>query len=105
MFIRLRDAVLLGSAHQVVAQANCSQGSSSVDLTWHAPNATNMNSLAYAVNGTGIDGFIFNSSTTPASTSYSTYNWCNMPHVRRQEYQRAPQGYTLEYVELVSCAS
>ena len=103
MAVRLRNALFTGSlAHQVAAQSNCSQPSVSVDLTWHAPNATNINNLAYVVNGTGVNGAIFNSSITPVSTSYSTYNWCNMPHVRRQEYPRAPQDYTLEYVEIVS---
>lgn len=71
-----------------------------VDLSWHAPNATQVNSLASAINGTGAYGFIFNSSITPGN--YKNYNWCNMPHVRPQEYPRAPKGYELEYVELVS---
>ncbi|KAI4127496.1 MAG: hypothetical protein LQ347_004573 [Umbilicaria vellea] len=70
----------------------------SVDLSWHAPNATQVNSLASAINGTGVYGFIFNSSVTPGN--YKNYNWCNMPHVRPQEYPKAPKGYELEYVEL-----
>ncbi|OAP58129.1 hypothetical protein AYL99_07219 [Fonsecaea erecta] len=103
MFVRLRDVLLFGTvAHRVVAQANCSSPSTtSVDLTWHPPNATNVNNLTFVVNGTGINGFIFNSSITPASVTYSTYNWCNMPHTRRQEYPRVDQGYTLEYVEII----
>lgn len=74
-----------------------------VDLNWHAPNATQVNSLASAINGTGVYGFIFNSSVTMGD--YGNYNWCNMPHVRPQEYQRAPKGYELEYVELVRANS
>ena len=102
MIIRLRDALLVGSlTDHAVAQSKCTQSSSPVDLTWHPPNATNINNLGYVVNGSGINGFIFNSSITPASASYSTYNWCNMPHVRAKEYPRAPQEYTLEYVEVV----
>jgi hypothetical protein len=102
MVQRLRDVLLMGSVtYQVVAQPNCSQSSVPVDLTWHPPNDTNINNLEYVVNGTGIDGFIFNSSTTPASTSYSTYNWCNMPHVRAKEYPLVSAEYTLEYVEIV----
>jgi 2-phosphoxylose phosphatase len=101
MVIRLSDALLWGAAvTRVAAQSNCSTPTS-VDLTWHAPNATDINNLAFVVNGTGIDGFIFNSSITPATTSYSTYNWCNMPHVRRQEYPTAASGYKLKYVELI----
>lgn len=71
-----------------------------VDISWHAPNATQVSNLGNAINGTGVYGFIFNSSVTPGD--YKTYNWCNMPHVRPQEYPRAPEGYELEYVELVS---
>ncbi|KIV80314.1 hypothetical protein PV11_07825 [Exophiala sideris] len=98
MVIRIRNALFLGSvAHQVAAQ--CSQ-TSSVDLTWHAPNQTNINNLSFVVNGTGSEG-VYNTSATPATTAYSTYNWCNMPHVRRQEYHAAPSGYNLVYVELV----
>jgi hypothetical protein len=80
--------------------AQCST-SASVDLSWHAPNATVVNNLTAVVNGTGISDYIFNSSTIPAGVPYSTYNWCNMPHVRAQEYPPAPSGYKLEYVELV----
>ena len=102
MVVRLRDVLLAGSiAHSTLAQANCSQPASAVDLAWHPPNDTNVNNLEYVVNGTGVNGFIFNSSVTPASSSYNTYNWCNMPHVRAKEYPRVPQDYTLEYVEIV----
>ena len=30
-----------------------------------------------------------------------TYNWCNMPHVRRGEYPKVDSSYTLEYVEVI----
>lgn len=83
-----------------VVSAQCGT-SAAVDLSWHPPNSTVINSLTSAVNGTGIYGYIFNSSITPAGVPYSTYNWCNMPHVRAQEYPPAPSGYKLEYVELV----
>ena len=100
MALRLRDLLVLGTlSREVVAQ--CSQSSGPVDLGWHAPNATNINNLGAVVNGTGVDGFIFNTSTTPSTSAYSTYNWCNMPHVRRQEYVKPPADYKLEYVELV----
>ncbi|KAG9789854.1 hypothetical protein ABEF93_005869 [Exophiala dermatitidis] len=85
------------------ASAECSSSGDgkSVDLSWHAPNKTNINDLSQVVNGTGIYGFIFNTSTTPATSGYSTYNWCNMPHVRKQEYVVPPKEYKLEYVELI----
>lgn len=103
MVVRVRDVLFAGAvAGHAAAQSNCSSTSSgSVDLTWHAPNATNINNLSFVVNGTGING-IFNSSVTPASVGYSTYNWCNMPHVRSTEYPKAADDYTLEYVEIVS---
>jgi hypothetical protein len=44
----------------------------SVDLSWHAPISSNTNSLSSAINGTGIYGFVFNSSTLPEGTPYGT---------------------------------
>jgi acid phosphatase len=95
---RYSTALSLASLGIVSAQCNAP---ASVDLSWHAPNSSVINNLTTVVNGTGIYGFIFNSSTTPSGVPYSTYNWCNMPHVRAQEYPPAPSGYKLEYVELV----
>jgi len=99
MFIRLRDLLFFGSLG-FQAAAQCAQPNGTVDLSWHPPNLTNINSLSFVINGTGANGF-YNTSVTPAKTAYSTYNWCNMPHVRQQEYVKAPQGYKLEYVELI----
>ncbi|OBT71771.1 hypothetical protein VF21_09396 [Pseudogymnoascus sp. 05NY08] len=73
----------------------------SVDLSWHAPISSNINSLSSAINGTGIYGFVFNSSTLPQGTPYGTYNWCNMPHVRRTEYPKVNSSYSIEYVEVI----
>ncbi|KAI7184956.1 phosphoglycerate mutase-like protein [Hortaea werneckii] len=70
----------------------------SVDLSWHPPNNSSINDLETAINGTGIYGFIFNSSQGPPDT----YNWCNMPHVNPQTYpQIHDTNYKLEYVEVV----
>ena len=76
------------------------QDDSSTVLEWHAPNSTLVNSLSSAVNGTGVYDFIFNTSQTPDS-EYGTYNWCNMPHVRRQEYVQPSPEYQLQYVEII----
>ena len=90
----------------------------SVDLSWHAPISSSVNSLNSAINGTGTYGFVFNSSTLPKDIPYGililftytssgahicvgTYNWCNMPHVRRAEYPEVDSSYTLEYVEVI----
>ena len=73
----------------------------SSDLAWHAPNATAINNLTQVLDGSGIYGFVYNSSTVPAD-EYGVYNWCNMPHVRATEYPRASSEYKLQYVEVVS---
>lgn len=90
----------------------------SVDLSWHAPISSSINSLSSAINGSGIYRFVFNSSTLPEETPYGimissyikflkahvylgAYNWCNMPHVRRTEYPTVNSSYALEYVEVI----
>jgi len=73
----------------------------SVDLKWYPPANTSINNLDTALYGTGVYGFIFNTSHTP-DEKYGTYNWCNMPHVRRKEYVRPSAEYRLKYVEVVS---
>lgn len=71
---------------------------------WHAPAQGDVNNLTKALHGEGVYGFIFNSSDTP-DDKYGTYNYCNMPHVRRQEYIKPSDKYELKYVELVSLRS
>ncbi|KAF1958994.1 histidine acid phosphatase-like protein [Byssothecium circinans] len=75
--------------------------SATVDIGWHAPNKTWINDLSQVLNGTGTHGFFYNGSTLPERTRYGTYNWCNMPHVRRDEYPVVSEEYTLEYVEVI----
>lgn len=103
MVKRILDLFLVGSTLSKGIAAQCAPANNSqIDLSWHAPNATHVNDLKSVINGTGIYGFIFNSSVTPATSGYNTYNWCNMPHVRRQEYVVPPSEFKLEYVEVVS---
>ncbi|KAI4273306.1 MAG: hypothetical protein L6R35_006418 [Caloplaca aegaea] len=73
----------------------------SVDLSWHAPISSRINSLSSAINGTGTYDIVFNSSTLPEEIPYGAYNWCNMPHVRRAEYPKVNSSYILEYVEVL----
>lgn len=73
---------------------------SSIDLDWHAPKKSWINDLGQVLNSTGTNGFVFNGSQLPAGIPYGTYNWCNMPHVRSQEYPRASKEYELQYVEV-----
>lgn len=77
----------------------------SAGLDWHPPTATWINDLDAIINGTGTYGFIFNGSELPDGVPYGTYNYCNMPHVRVQEYEVPDPEYKLEYVEVVSCGS
>jgi hypothetical protein len=77
---------------------------SMADLGWYPPAQNPVNNLTQVIDGTGTYGWIFNSPTTP-DENYGTYNWCNMPHARVQEYVRSPDEYELVYVELVSMAS
>ncbi|KAK6418475.1 hypothetical protein LTR95_017186 [Oleoguttula sp. CCFEE 5521] len=92
----------LSSLHSTLAlnsygsNSTCS-GNVTVDLSWHAPAQANVNSLSSAINGTGIYGFIFNTSQGPLNT----YNWCNMPHVNKETYPRANSSYKLQYVEVI----
>jgi 2-phosphoxylose phosphatase len=73
----------------------------SVDLGWYPPNATVINNLTNVLDATGVCGFIYNNSY-PTDVPYGTYNWCNMPHVRKEEYTKPSDQYRLIYVELVS---
>lgn len=78
--------------------------SAAVDLGWYAPAQTLINNLTHVASAdtTGVYGFVYNSSETPAGVAYGGYNWCNMPHVRASEYVRPADEYELVYVELVS---
>ncbi|KAH9886410.1 histidine acid phosphatase family protein [Xylariomycetidae sp. FL2044] len=72
-----------------------------VDLNWYPPRNTSINNLTTAFDdASGTYGFIFNSSETPDG-KYGTYNWCNMPHVRKTEYVKAADEYELVYVEVI----
>jgi len=82
--------------------ARHSTAAPTVDLSWHAPNSTAINNLTSAIGSSGVYGFIYNSSATPAD-EYGIYNWCNMPHVRATEYKKPSPEYKLQYVEVVSC--
>ncbi|CAI6335667.1 unnamed protein product [Periconia digitata] len=81
--------------------ASASAQDVNVDLQWHAPNKTWINDLAQVVNGSGTHGFLFNNSVLPEGVRYGTYNWCNMPHARPEEYPLTADEYTLEYVEVI----
>ncbi|KAK4125414.1 histidine acid phosphatase [Parathielavia appendiculata] len=92
--------VLLAFAAGGVAVSSHRGNGTAVDLSWHPPKQTQLNNLTAVVNGDGVYGFIYNSSDTP-DERYGVYNWCNMPHVRKREYVKAPREYELVFVEVI----
>ncbi|KAH6856151.1 histidine acid phosphatase [Chaetomium sp. MPI-CAGE-AT-0009] len=98
--------MLLHASYMLVAFAGTGlsqslhRGNETVDLSWHAPKQTQLNNLTAVVDGDGVYGFIYNSSDTPDEI-YGVYNWCNMPHVRKKEYAKAPREYELVFVEVI----
>ncbi|KAF8870060.1 hypothetical protein BD779DRAFT_1479232 [Infundibulicybe gibba] len=85
----LRSAVLLAILAAAVDSA----------VVHYPPKSTQINNLTQVLSGSGAPG-IFDSSTTPLK-DYGEYNWCNMPHVRTQEYKKPAKEFTLEYVEVI----
>jgi hypothetical protein len=73
-----------------------------IDLSWYPPKSTAINDLDQVMRKEGVYGFIYDCSQATNSAGYGTYNWCNMPHVRSQEYVTPPEEYKLRYVEVVS---
>ena len=92
-----------GSSFIVAATAFARHGAgaASVDVGWYPPRPGVINNLTHVLTTSGVYGFVYNSSY-PTDVPYGTYNWCNMPHVRREEYVRPPDEYVLRYVEIVS---
>ncbi|RYO92677.1 hypothetical protein DL763_004590 [Monosporascus cannonballus] len=84
----------------VLLPASIAARGRAVDLGWYPPRKTDINNLTAALNSEGVYGFIFSTSETPDDL-YGTYNWCNMPHVRKTEYVKAPGQYELQYVEII----
>lgn len=73
---------------------------SGISLNWFAPSSSWITDLATVINGTGTYGFRFDGSLPPANGQYS---YCNMEHVRPQDYQVPDKSkYELTYVEVVS---
>lgn len=98
-FNKYTPSFALAVGNAVTAQA--ASLADSIDAQWHAPAKYWDQSVEETVDASGTYNFIFNSSTDPAGVPYGGYNYCNMPHVRRQEYKVAPKEYQLEYVEVI----
>lgn len=98
---RLASSFTLSLSLGAGATAQGSNLNASIDAQWHKPAKFWDTDLDAAINATGTYGFIFNSSTLPAGVKYGSYNYCNMPHVRRPEYEIPSKEYQLEYVEII----
>ena len=81
---------LVLSLGNMEASAQCGSASA-ISTAWYPPNASFINDLTVVVNGTKIAGLDFN----------TTFNFCNIPHVRATEYVVPPAKYTLRYVEVI----
>lgn len=66
-YLELATGILAVSSLSVIRAANMNV---SVDLGWHAPISSSINSLGSAINGTGTYGFVFNSSELPEDIPY-----------------------------------
>jgi hypothetical protein len=98
----MRSSFQVGFMAAIPASSDHAHTSGGIDIGWYPPNISAINDLNVVINGEGVYGFVYNTSTTPADIPYSTYNWCNMPHVRAAEYVIPPPQYQLQYVEVVS---
>ncbi|KAH9868652.1 hypothetical protein J1614_007724 [Plenodomus biglobosus] len=99
--IKLSAPLLLAS----LSSMSLAQNSTAIDLNWHAPTKSWINDLEQVLNGTGTNGFVFSGSQLPSGVQYGTYNWCNMPHVRKEEYKKVSDDFELLYVERTPYAS
>lgn len=66
-FFELATSFFIVSSLSVIQAADVNV---SVDLSWHAPISSTINSLNSVINGTGVYGFVFNSSTLPKEIPY-----------------------------------
>jgi len=82
------------------ASTSISNNTTAVELSWHPPAKSWVNDLEQVLKSTGTHGFVFNGSQLPAGVPYGTYNWCNMPHVRKEEYKRVEHELQMIYVEV-----
>jgi len=98
LFAALTSISAAGAQSGYGSAPACNASNKTIDLSWHAPVKSNINNLPTVINGTGIYGFVFNSSQAPLNT----YNWCNMPHTNPATYPKVnDSSYKLEYVEVI----
>ena len=75
--------------------------------SWHPPANTEINDHARAVDGTGskakkiVPWTGAGASEQPQGWQYGEYNYCNMPHVRAEEYVKKGEEFELVFVEVI----
>lgn len=74
---------------------------------WHAPRGTDINDLSKAFDGTGpmarkiVPKTSAGASEQPEGWDYADYNYCNMPHVTKEEYEKKGDEFELVFVEVI----
>ena len=74
---------------------------------WDAPANTDINDHARAMDGTGpmarkvVPWTGAGASEQPQGWEYGDYNYCNMPHVRAEEYVKNGDEFELLFVEVI----
>jgi acid phosphatase len=98
VMLSIHGYIALGAAQATYLRPNATcAGSANISLSWYPPAQYEVNNLTTVINGTGVYGFVFNSSQAPLNT----YNWCNMPHTNVETYVRPSAEYKLKYVEVI----
>ena len=65
------------SSLALLASSTTAQSTNSfIDLSWHEPISSQINNLTFAINASGVYGFVFDSSNLPANVSYGKSNNC-----------------------------
>jgi len=74
---------------------------------WRSPLDTDINDHARAMDGTGpkakrvVPWTDAGASKLPPGWEYGDYNYCNMPHVRANEYVKKGDDFELVFVEAI----
>jgi len=74
---------------------------------WHSPANTDVNDHARAMDGSGpmakkiVPWTHTGASEQPRGWAYGDYNYCNMPHVRADEYVKKGEEFELLFVEVI----
>jgi 2-phosphoxylose phosphatase len=93
-------AMLLGWTDFLIPALSVLPGTSrAAPGSYYPPARSGFNNLDAALHGTGVFGFVFDSSSQIPDEE-GAFNFCNMPHVRRATYVRPGDEYELAYVEV-----